>query len=159
MKEEDDKSGLKFLQDFDILLHAGVVETHSKDQHCTKWEPQEHRQSRWCPVICWKWWWRGKRKQHYFSAIFNTSQIWSPADAFVPVFWQQQGTEGSGGEHFCRHQLSDSESHLLMEGGEYKRYHLMEHLKSLIIYNKNTISTANAWSQLPLQQLFFVPLP
>lgn len=53
MKKEDDKSGLKFLQDFDILLHAGVVETHSKDQHCTKREPQEHRHSRWCPVICW----------------------------------------------------------------------------------------------------------
>lgn len=52
MKEEDDKPGLKFLQDFDILLHAGVVETHSKDQHCTNREPQEHRQSRWCPVIC-----------------------------------------------------------------------------------------------------------
>lgn len=53
VKKEDDKSGLKFLQDCDILLHAGVVETHSKDQHCTKQEPQEHRQSRWCPVICW----------------------------------------------------------------------------------------------------------
>lgn len=100
-----------------------------------------------------------KRKQHYFSAILNASQIWSPADAFVPVLWQQQGTEGSGGEHFCRHQLNDSESHLLMEGGEHERYHLMEHLKSLIIYNKNRISIANAWSQLPLQQLFFIPLP
>lgn len=36
LKKEDNKSGLKFLQDFDILLHAGVVETHSKDQHSTK---------------------------------------------------------------------------------------------------------------------------
>lgn len=36
LKKEDNKSGLKFLQDFDILLHAGVVETHSKDQHCRK---------------------------------------------------------------------------------------------------------------------------
>lgn len=53
VKEEDNKSRLKFLQDFDVLLHAGVVETHSKDQHCTKREPQEHRQSRWWPVICW----------------------------------------------------------------------------------------------------------
>jgi len=53
LKKEDNKSGLKFLQDFDILLHAGVVETHSQDQHCTKGEPQEHRQSRWWRVIYW----------------------------------------------------------------------------------------------------------
>lgn len=53
LKTEDNKSGLKFLQDFDILLHAGVAETHSEDQHSTKCEPQEHRQSRWWPVIFW----------------------------------------------------------------------------------------------------------
>lgn len=86
---------------------------------------------------------------------WNTSQIWLPADAFVPLFWEQRGTQRSGCEYFRRHELSDSESHLPMEGGEYKRSHLMEHLKSLIIYNKNRITIANAWSQISLQQLFF----
>lgn len=51
LKKEDNKSGLKLLQDFGVLLHAGVVETRSQDQHSTKGEPQEYRQSRWWPVM------------------------------------------------------------------------------------------------------------
>lgn len=31
----------------------------------------------------------------------------------------------------------------------------MEHLKSLIIYNKNRITIANVWSQVSLQPEFF----
>lgn len=36
LKKEDNKSGLKLLQDFGILFHAGVEETCSQDQYHTE---------------------------------------------------------------------------------------------------------------------------